>query len=114
MLSPTGGCVAVPNLVHAQDAMETTGYVYYLPPPDANGVNYASIPFQVSDGKGAPVTGSAVVNIDPVNDPPITTATSPNPVVIPEDGSLTITLGGSDVDHPGNALQFFLTQDCVP
>ena len=68
--------------------------VTYTPAKDYNGPD--SFSFTVSDGKVTSNTATVVLNITPVNDPPV--AVAPQIVTLAEDTSVDIPLGASDVD----------------
>ena len=63
--------------------------------PNANFNGPDSFTFQVNDGTANSVPASVTVNVAPVNDAPVALAAT---ATLDEDGSVNITLGGSDLD----------------
>ncbi len=66
--------------------IQPDGTLTYTPNPDFTGTD--TITYAISDGKGGTATGTAVVNVTPVNDPPIAqddvaTTIEEQPVTIP-------------------------------
>jgi VCBS repeat-containing protein len=75
------------------------GAFTYTPNPNANGAD--SFTFRVNDGEVDSAEATISITINPVNDAPTVSDSSDN---VDEDGSVGITLAGSDVD--GDALSF--------
>lgn len=73
----------------------------FSPEQDFHGTN--QLVFEVNDGQGTSAPVVMTVIVVPVNDPPVATAQA---LVLDEDGTLAITLSGSDVD--GDALTFIV------
>ncbi len=71
----------------------------FSPSLDFNGPT--TISYTVSDGKGGTASATVFVSVTQVNDAPVANAQS---VSVNEDGSIAITLTGSDAD--GNSLTF--------
>ncbi|WP_158592083.1 retention module-containing protein [Pseudomonas cavernicola] len=75
------------------------GSLTFTPAANANGNNYASLSFSVQDASGAfsPAPNTLTLNVTPVNDTPVATATSATAV---EDGAaITGQLAASDLDQ---------------
>ena len=71
--------------------------------PDANYNGPDAFTFRVNDGTADSPTATVSITVTPVNDAPVAIAQSKN---VAEDGSVAITLTGSDVD--GDALSFIV------
>jgi hypothetical protein len=71
----------------------------FTPALNFNGLT--TISYTISDGRGGTADATVFVSVTPVNDAPVANAQS---VAVNEDGSVAITLTGSDVD--GNPLTF--------
>jgi hypothetical protein len=69
--------------------------------PGTNFFGQDNFSFTVSDGVLMSETGVVIINVTPSNDPPTATNST---VTVVEDGSIKITLGGTDVD--GDALTY--------
>ncbi|HUQ02000.1 MAG TPA: Ig-like domain-containing protein [Kofleriaceae bacterium] len=87
-LSVTG----VSNFTNGTAAL-AGGTVTFTPAANFNGT--AGFDYTVSDG-GATATGHVTVTVTPVNDTPVANAQS---VTVAEDGNVTITLTGSDIEN---------------
>ena len=69
--------------------------------PNANFSGNDSFTFRAFDGLATSPPATVSITVDPVNDPPVAT---PQAVVTNEDSSVSIVLGGSDVE--GSALRY--------
>ncbi|TMQ06566.1 MAG: tandem-95 repeat protein [Deltaproteobacteria bacterium] len=79
----------------------------YLPALDYNGDD--ELTFVVSDGFRSSAPATIAIHVAPVDDAP---TAAPQTVALDEDGSVTITLAGSDVD--GDALSFQIQSGSGP
>ena len=72
-----------------------TGIFDYSPQPDENGID--TFVFSVSDGQSAPSSAQITININPINDHPVSYLS--DLIEIPENISKNIVLSASDVDN---------------
>ncbi|MBL9135107.1 MAG: tandem-95 repeat protein [Verrucomicrobiales bacterium] len=93
--APTNGTLSgtAPNLI-------------YQPAPDFNGTD--GLRFTVSDGQATSAVANVSITVTSVNHPPVASNAT---VTVAEDGSLAITLGGSDPD--GDSIQFAITRSAT-
>lgn len=76
----------------------------YTPAPNANGID--TFTYRASDGTADSNLATATITITPVNDPPTAVdQVGPDAVHVPEDGTVAITLSGSDAAD-GNAVSY--------
>jgi len=80
--------------------LNATGSFTYTPAANYNGPD--SFTYHASDGIDSSAIVTVSINVNPVNDLPV--ATAQTGLTVPEDGSLPITLAGTDVE--GSALTF--------
>jgi Ca2+-binding RTX toxin-like protein len=76
------------------------GTLTYTPNPDYNGPD--EITYVIEDGNGGSDTGTVVVDVTPVNDPPV--ANDDGPRDVPEDSSITLPVLFNDSDPDGDDL----------
>ena len=79
--------------------------VSFTPAADFNGAT--TISYTISDGNGGMAAATVFVSVTPVNDAPIANAGT---ATVDEDGTVEITLTGSDVDA-GDSLSFAIAGD---
>ena len=77
----------------------TTANRTYTPNPNFSGTD--SFTYTASDGTADSNVATMTITVDPINDPPVANAQS---VTVDEDSSVSITLGGSDIEN--DALTF--------
>ena len=87
---PTSGGTAAPN---------GTGGITYTPPSDFNGPD--TLTYKVCDSGGLCDTAQVILNITPVNDPPVATDDMPS---TSEDTPLIVNVLNNDTDPDGNLL----------
>ncbi len=106
----TGADVEGSPLTYVISQAPANGVLTGTPPalvytPGANFSGTDSFRFTVSDGALTSASALVSLTVSPVNDAPIATSTS---LTVAEDGSIAITLGGSDLE--GSPLVFAITQ----
>jgi hypothetical protein len=113
-LKLSGVAVTGGQFVSATDI--AAGNLKFVPDANENGSPYATFTFQVQDNGGTanggvdldPTPNTMTVNVRPINDAPTASSTPANPSVL-EDGSVTITLNGSDQETAPVNLTFTIT-----
>jgi VCBS repeat-containing protein len=90
---------AFTQAAHGSVASNGDGTFTYQPNTNYNGSDYFT--YTVSDGQGGRAVGTVYITVTPVNDRPVATAQS---VTVAEDGSVTITLSGTDVETAAGSL----------
>ncbi len=82
--------------------LNTNGSFTYVPNADFNGTD--SFTYTANDGTDDSNIATATINVNAINDAPVANAQS---ITVDEDGSVAITLTGSDVD--GDTLNYTVT-----
>jgi len=90
---------------HGAATLNVDGTVTYTPDANYNGPD--AFTYTISDGQGGNSTATVSVTVTPVNDKPVA---DPQTVSVAEDGIVSITLGGSDVETPAGELVFTITR----
>jgi large repetitive protein len=91
--------VTAANAAHGSVVINPDGTITYTPAKDYNGPD--TINYTISDGKGGFSTATIVVNVTPVNDPPVAI---PDVATTDEDTPATISVLGNDRDPEGDPL----------
>jgi VCBS repeat-containing protein len=90
---------------HGSVTLNDDGTVTYTPDANYNGTD--AFTYGISDGQGGSATATVSVTITPVNDKPVA---NPQTVNVAEDGVVTVTLSGSDVETAEAQLVFTITR----
>ena len=90
---------------HGTATLNSDGTVTYTPAPNFNGSD--AFTYTISDDQGGSDTETVTVTVTPVNDKPVAIPQTAN---VAEDGSVTIMLGGSDVETAPADLLFTITR----
>ena len=105
---PDGDLLTVTGVgaaAHGAVTLNDDGTVTYTPQPNFNGTD--AFTYTASDGRGGSDTATVTVTVTPVNDKPLA---DPQTVTVTEDGSVSMTLSGSDVETAAADLVFTVTR----
>jgi large repetitive protein len=99
--SPILSALVVANPSNGALTLNADGSFTYTPVATFSGVD--SFTYKASDGQASSAPATVTITVNPVDKPPIAQT---SPVTVTEDGSATITLGGSDDRTPAASLIF--------